>query len=67
MDESESDYLLSMWEQNRCPYCGQTIAEGKRTGSGRKSDGGFCSLNCYTRYYQLELAERARRRQRGSS
>jgi hypothetical protein len=64
MGESESEYLLKLWEQNICPYCGQTIPEGQRTGSGSKAKGGFCSLDCYTRYYALELAERARRRQR---
>jgi hypothetical protein len=30
-------------------------------GSGRKADGGFCSLDCYTDFHQLQLAERARR------
>jgi hypothetical protein len=28
---------------------------------GRKSEGGFCSLDCYASFYQLELTERARR------
>jgi len=32
-----------------------------RVGTGRKSDGGFCSLDCYANFYQLELSERARR------
>jgi hypothetical protein len=32
-----------------------------RVGSGRKSEGGFCSLDCYASFYQLELTERARR------
>jgi hypothetical protein len=30
-------------------------------GSGQKSKGGFCSLDCYAAFYQHELAERARR------
>jgi len=38
------------------------IPEGTRVGSGRKADGGFCSLGCYAGYYSLELIDRARRR-----
>ena len=40
---------------------GKIIPQGTRAGSGRKSEGGFCSLDCYASFYQLELAERARR------
>jgi hypothetical protein len=47
-----SEHLPELW---------QTIPQGTRVGSGRKSEGGFCSLDCYTSFYQLELAERARR------
>jgi hypothetical protein len=53
--------LLEFWDQNICPNCGKTIPQGTRVGSGRKSEGGFCSLGCYTNFYQLELTERARR------
>lgn len=59
-DESEDAYLLNLWEQNICPYCGKNIPEGARVGSGRKPEGGFCSLDCYAKYYQLELQARAR-------
>jgi len=58
---SEEAYLLELWDQNICPNCGKTIPQGTRVGSGRKSEGGFCSLECYASFYQLELAERARR------
>jgi hypothetical protein len=58
---SEETYLLELWEQNICPNCGKTIPQGTRVGSGRKSEGGFCSLDCYTSFYQLQLTERARR------
>jgi len=61
MEKSEREHLLELWGKNICPYCGKTIPEGKRVGSGRKAEGGFCSLDCYTRYYQFELGERARR------
>lgn len=61
MDISETQYLLDLWSRNICPWCGNQIPEGKRVGSGRKRDGGFCSLACYTRYYELDLRERARR------
>jgi hypothetical protein len=61
MTESIEAYLLELWNQNVCPNCGKTIPQGTRVGSGRKSEGGFCSLDCYASFYQLELAERARR------
>lgn len=61
MDMSEERYLLDLWTRNVCPYCGNGIPEGTRVGSGRKSEGGFCSMACYANYYALELIERARR------
>ncbi len=61
MAESMEAYLLELWDQNICPNCGKTIPQGTRVGSGRKSEGGFCSLDCYTSFYQLQLTERARR------
>ena len=60
MGESERNYLLELWDKNICPNCGKNIPEGKRVGSGKKSEGGFCSLQCYTRYYQTEIIERAK-------
>jgi hypothetical protein len=56
----EAEYLTKMWERNMCPYCRGAVAKEKRVGSGRKSDGGFCSLQCYASYHALDLAERAR-------
>lgn len=61
MAESIEAYLLELWDQNICPNCGKAIPQGTRVGSGRKSEGGFCSLDCYTVFYQLELTERAGR------
>ena len=61
MAESEEQYLLELWEQNVCPNCGKQIPAGQRVGSGQKSKGGFCSLDCYADFYEHELAERARR------
>jgi len=61
MAKSEREHLLELWSKNICPYCGKSIPEGTRIGSGRKSDGGFCSLDCYARYYEQELKERARK------
>lgn len=61
MDVSESQYLLELWSLNVCPMCGKVIPEGTRVGSGRKSEGGFCSLKCYADYYALELQQRAQR------
>lgn len=41
--------------------CGRPIPEGTRVGTGRRADGGFCSLTCYTRFYEMELTQRATR------
>lgn len=61
MEKSDEErYLLELWERNICPYCGQKIPDKTRVGSGQKIKGGFCSLDCYARYYELELSERAR-------
>ena len=61
MGTTEDAYLLELWEQNICPNCGKNIPDGTRVGSGRKSEGGFCSLDCYADFYQLELSVRAQR------
>ena len=58
MAESEQSYLLEFWDKNVCPNCGTKIPEGRRVGSGKKSEGGFCSLGCYGEYYKAELTER---------
>jgi len=61
MARSEQDYLLELWEKNICPNCGKNIPQGTRVGSGKKSEGGFCSLDCYASYYKTELTQRAKR------
>ena len=58
MARSERDYLLEFWDKNICPNCGKAIPEGKRVGSGKKSEGGFCNLGCYAEYHGAELVER---------
>ena len=58
MARREEDYLLDLWKRNICPTCGKAIPEGTRVGSGRRSDGGFCSLDCYTKYHASEIHER---------
>jgi len=58
---SEQDYLLELWDRNICPNCGRGIPELTRVGSGKKSNGGFCSLDCYAKYYETELTERAKK------
>lgn len=50
MARSECDYLLELWDKNICPNCGEQIPEHCRIGSGKKADGGFCSLECYAKY-----------------
>jgi hypothetical protein len=58
MGESEQDYLLELWDKSLCPNCGKDIPSGKRVGSGKKSEGGFCSLGCYAEYYKADLIDR---------
>ena len=61
LSESIQASLLELWDRNICPNCGKTIPQGTKVGSGRKSEGGFCSLDCYTSFYKLQLTERAQR------
>jgi hypothetical protein len=61
MADSEQNVLLELWEMNVCPQCGKDIPEGTRVGSGRRSEGGFCSLSCYADFYGSDLIERAKR------
>jgi hypothetical protein len=58
---AEEDSLLELWARNICPNCGRQIPAGKRIGSGQKSKGGFCSLDCYASFNEYEIIERARR------
>src|SRR5260370_1178594 len=48
MAQSEEKYLLELWDKDVCPNCGKDIPEGTRVGSGKKREGGFCTLDCYT-------------------
>ena len=61
MDKSEEEYLLELWERNICPQCGSEIPGGKKFGTGKKREGGFCSLECYTLYHQTEIIKRQQR------
>jgi hypothetical protein len=64
---SEAEYLSGLWERNIDANCHGAVPEGKRVGSGRKPDGGFCSGRCYASYHALELAEKANLLRRGAS
>jgi hypothetical protein len=55
MAESEAKYLNRCWETNTCPNCKMSFPERQRVGTGRKRDGGFCSLDCLAAYRKLEL------------
>ena len=50
MAESIEASLLELLDRNICPNCGKTIPQGTRVGSGRKREGGFCSLDYYTSF-----------------
>ena len=60
MTRVEQKPLPKLMEAGICPECGRLIPENKRIDSGRKIDSGFCHLECYTAYYQIELAQRLR-------
>lgn len=57
----ETSYLLELWDKNICPSCGQLIPEGKRIGSGKKDEGGFCSMDCLVQFQGATLIERAKK------
>ena len=58
---TEESYLLDCSEQVVCPYCHKEFPETARVGSGQKRMGGFCSLDCYARYYELDIRDRLKR------
>lgn len=58
MAVTEEAYLLRCWDAGICPYCGNIIPVGARVGTGRIRDGGFCSLDCFARYRQLEMSSK---------
>jgi hypothetical protein len=61
MTDQERSYLLELWGEGICPNCGKKIPEGVRVGSGKKSEGGFCTLSCYGEFYRTEIVERAKK------
>ena len=56
---TEAAYLKTMWDRNECPNCHRVFPVAERVGTGRKAEGGYCSLDCYARYNALEFAEKA--------
>ncbi len=67
MAKSEQTPLLKLMEAGICPECGQLVPENNRIDSAHKINSGFCGLDCYTAYYEIELAERLRPAVRRSS
>ena len=57
---SEQSPLRKLMEAGICPECGQLVPEKNRIDSARKIDSGFCGLDCYTTYHEIELAETLR-------
>ena len=57
----EAEFLIELWDKKICPMCGNTIPEGTRVGSGKKSEGGFCSIACFAHYHAEDLIKRAKR------
>jgi hypothetical protein len=56
MARQEKEYLKDLWDRRICPTCGKSI--DKIVGNGKKSEGGFCSLDCYTKYHASNEYER---------
>lgn len=57
----EARFLLECWEQKVCPQCLKQIPEGTPVGSGTKSEGRFCCLDCYGEYHKKKLVEKHKR------
>jgi hypothetical protein len=60
VEKSEQTPLLKLMEAGICPECGQLVPENNRIDSARKLNRGFCGMDCYTAYYEIELAESLR-------
>lgn len=58
MRETERRLLLELDERQICPFCGKHVKYGDRIGTGSRSSGVFCSLDCYAHYNVLELTDR---------
>ena len=61
MDKPKRKDLLDYWARNVCPNCEKAIPEGTLVGGSKKSKGGFCSLDCYAEYHELDLRQTAAR------
>ncbi len=59
---SDEAYLLDCWRAGLGPWCRRQFPATVRVGSGKKLDGGFCSLGCYGEYHRLSIEERHERR-----
>jgi hypothetical protein len=60
---SGESFLTEMRNRRLCPQCRKFIPSGSGVGTGRIKDGLFCCLDCYAKFYYLELQERASRQQ----
>jgi hypothetical protein len=65
MAEAEEQYLKQCLEQAICPTCQKALVD--RIGSGRFSDGVFCSLACYGEWHSASLIRRHEIRMKGTS
>lgn len=61
MSITESDQLAELWERRICPFCMGNVREDHRIGSGKITDGAFCSLRCYAEYYKRKLSDQAKK------
>jgi hypothetical protein len=58
--EAKRQRIAEANAMGRCPNCGQPLDTGKPVGSGRRSEGIFCSLDCLATFHEDYFRERAR-------
>jgi hypothetical protein len=56
MAETEDGYLEKCKKEGLCPTCHKPLGAG--IGSGRHTDGVFCSLECYGEWHRASLIRR---------
>jgi hypothetical protein len=43
--------IIEFWKERLCPWCEAHVPNGSGVGTGRISDGIFCSLDHYANFY----------------
>lgn len=59
---AKRDRISEAARAGTCPQCGKAIPEGTAVGTGRHSDGRFCSLECVALFHGDTFIKRHKRR-----